>query len=65
MTSVFERYLTSWGGLCIVAGLLLGKIAPGLARALDGMAIQVNSAPVVSIPIAVCILLGIVPPAPP
>ena len=55
MTSVFERLLTLWVALCIVAGILLGKIAPGLAKALDGMSIQVNGAPVVSIPIAVCL----------
>ena len=36
MTSVFERYLTLWVGLCIVAGILLGKLTPGLAKALDG-----------------------------
>ena len=27
----FERYLTLWVGLCIVAGIALGKMAPGLA----------------------------------
>ena len=27
----FERYLTVWVGLCIVAGIALGKIAPGIA----------------------------------
>ena len=26
----FERYLTVWVGLCIVAGVLLGKLAPRL-----------------------------------
>ena len=50
--SVFERYLTVWVGLCIVAGIVLGKLAPGLAKSLDAMAIYVNGAPVVSIPIA-------------
>ena len=25
--NLFERYLTVWVGLCMVAGLLLGKIA--------------------------------------
>ena len=28
----FERYLTVWVILCIVAGIALGKIAPGLAK---------------------------------
>ncbi len=61
MTSLFERYLTVWIGLCIVTGILLGKIAPGLAKALDGMAIHVNGAPVVSIPIAVCLFFMMYP----
>ncbi len=59
--SVFERYLTVWVGLCIVAGILLGKIAPGVAHALDGMAIHVNGAPVVSIPIAICLFFMMYP----
>jgi len=37
MTSIFERYLTVWVLLCFVAGILLGKIAPGLAGYLDGL----------------------------
>lgn len=61
MTSVFERYLTVWVGLCIVAGILLGKMAPGLAKALDGMSINVNGAPVVSIPIAICLFFMMYP----
>ena len=52
--SIFERYLTLWVGLCIAGGIVLGKLAPGLAHGLDGMAIYVNRAPVVSIPIAIC-----------
>ena len=42
MKSGFERYLTVWVGLCIVAGILLGKLAPGLAKALDGLSISVQ-----------------------
>jgi ACR3 family arsenite transporter len=61
MTNPFERYLTVWVGLCIVAGILLGKIAPGLASALDGIAISVDGAPVVSIPIAVCLFFMMYP----
>ncbi|MBT3381196.1 MAG: ACR3 family arsenite efflux transporter [Lentisphaerae bacterium] len=61
MTSVFERYLTVWVGLCIVGGIVLGKLAPGLAKALDGMAISVKGAPVVSIPIAVCLFFMMYP----
>jgi ACR3 family arsenite transporter len=59
--SVFERYLTLWVGLCIIGGIVLGKVAPGFAEALDGMAISVNGAPVVSIPIAVCLFLMMYP----
>ena len=61
MKSAFERYLTVWVGLCIVAGILLGRVAPGVARALDGMAISVKGAPVVSIPIAVCLFFMMYP----
>ncbi|HAW30995.1 MAG TPA: arsenical-resistance protein, partial [Planctomycetaceae bacterium] len=46
--SLFERYLTLWVGLCIVGGIVLGNVAPGIAQTLDGMAIYVNDAPVVS-----------------
>ena len=59
--SVFERYLTLWVALCIVAGIALGKLAPGLARTLDGMSLSVNGAPVVSIPIAIALFLMMYP----
>lgn len=61
MKNPFERYLTLWVGLCIIAGILLGRAAPDLARTLDSMAIHVNHAPVVSIPIAVCLFLMMYP----
>ncbi len=61
MTSLFERYLSVWVLLCIIGGILLGKIAPGVAQALDGMAIFVKGAPVVSIPIAVCLFFMMYP----
>lgn len=57
----FERNLTIWVALCIVAGIALGKAAPGLAESLDGMAIYVNDAPVVSIPIAICLFFMMYP----
>lgn len=57
----FERHLTLWVALCIIAGIALGKIAPGLAETLDGMAIYVNDAPVVSIPIAICLFFMMYP----
>ncbi len=57
----FERHLTLWVGLSIVAGIGLGKLAPDLAGFLDGMAIMVNGAPVVSIPIAICLFFMMYP----
>ncbi len=61
MTSLFERYLTLWVGLCILLGIGLGKVAPDLARTLDQMSLTVNGAPVVSIPIAVCLFFMMYP----
>lgn len=61
MTSIFERYLSLWVGLCIVGGIILGKLAPNLAQTLDGYSIFVNDAPVVSIPIAICLFLMMYP----
>lgn len=61
MTSIFERYLTLWIALCIIGGIALGKIAPNLAKTMDGMSIFVNGAPVVSIPIAVCLFFMMYP----
>ena len=57
----FERYLTLWVALCIVAGIVLGKLAPSFAQTLDGMAIYVNEAPVISIPIAFCLFFMMYP----
>jgi ACR3 family arsenite transporter len=59
--NIFEKYLSVWVILCIIAGIVLGKLAPGLAKALDGMAIYVNKAPVVSIPIAACLFFMMYP----
>lgn len=57
----FERYLTVWVFLCIIVGILLGRLAPGVARFLDQQAIYINDAPVVSIPIAVCLFFMMYP----
>ena len=57
----FEKYLTGWVLLCIGAGVLLGKVAPGIASYLDSLAIYVNGAPVVSIPIAICLFFMMYP----
>lgn len=57
----FERYLTIWVLLCIGAGIGLGKLAPGVARFLDGLSINVSGAPVISIPIAICLFFMMYP----
>jgi len=61
MSGIFERYLTVWVCVCIIGGIILGKIAPDLAQTLDQMAIHVNNAPVVSIPIAACLFCMMYP----
>jgi ACR3 family arsenite transporter len=59
--SLFEKYLSVWVILCIVAGIILGKVAPGFAKYLDSLAIYVGEAPVVSIPIAICLFFMMYP----
>ncbi len=58
---VFERYLTLWVGLCIVIGILLGQFAPTFAKTLDSMSIVINGAPIISIPIAICLFFMMYP----
>ncbi len=59
--SLFEKYLSLWVILCILAGIVLGKVSPGVAKYLDGLAIYVGEAPVVSIPIAICLFFMMYP----
>jgi ACR3 family arsenite transporter len=59
--SLFERYLSAWVILCIAVGILLGKLAPKVATYLDSLAIYVNEAPIVSVPIAVCLFFMMYP----
>jgi ACR3 family arsenite transporter len=59
--NLFERYLTIWVILCIIGGIVLGKVAPQFAKSLDGMSIDVGGAPVVSIPIAICLFFMMYP----
>jgi ACR3 family arsenite transporter len=58
---LFEKYLYIWVILCIVAGIILGKLAPGVSKYLDSLAIYVGEAPVVSIPIAICLFFMMYP----
>jgi ACR3 family arsenite transporter len=54
--SVFERYLTLWVFLCIVAGVLFGQLAPGVSQAIGRLEIaQVN------LPVGLLIWLMIIP----
>jgi ACR3 family arsenite transporter len=57
----FEKYLSLWVILCILAGIGMGKSVPGVARFLDGLAIYVGEAPVVSIPIAILLFFMMYP----
>lgn len=52
----FERYLTVWVGLCIVVGIILGKVFPSAVNALSKMEVSH-----VNLPIAVLIWLMIYP----
>ena len=54
--STFERYLTVWVALCIVAGIALGQVLPGMFHAIGGMEIAS-----VNLPVAVLIWLMIIP----
>ena len=40
--SLFERWLSLWVGLCIVAGIVLGNLVPGLFGALAGARIRLG-----------------------
>lgn len=59
--SIFEKYLTLWVFVCIITGIILGKIAPNFAKYLDSLSLNVNEAPVVSIPIAICLFFMMYP----
>jgi ACR3 family arsenite transporter len=57
--NVFERFLTVWVGLCMVAGILLGQWAPETMQVLRGLEFGQGSH--VNFPIAVLIWLMIIP----
>ena len=54
--SVFERYLTLWVFLCIVAGISLGQLAPALFQAVGRMEIAK-----VNLPVGLLIWVMIIP----
>jgi len=57
--NVFERYLSLWVGLCMIVGVGLGKVAPGIVDALRRMEFGRGSQ--INVPIAVLIWLMIYP----
>ena len=54
--SIFERYLTVWVALCIIVGVILGSVFPGVFQAIGAM--EVAS---VNLPVAILIWLMIIP----
>jgi len=55
----FDRYLTVWVFLCMIAGVAFGKLAPGFTAALSKLEFGQGSQ--VNVPIAVLIWLMIYP----
>jgi len=54
--SLFERFLTLWVFLCILAGILLGQVAPGVFKAIGSMEVaQVN------LPVGLLIWVMVIP----
>ena len=53
---VFQKYLSVWVALCMVGGVILGRLLPGVVGALDRMTVY-N----ISLPVAVLIWLMIYP----
>ncbi|WP_066964372.1 ACR3 family arsenite efflux transporter [Microbulbifer sp. Q7] len=53
---IFERYLSLWVGLCILAGLLLGNLAPDVFQSIAGLEVAH-----VNLPVAIFIWLMIYP----
>jgi ACR3 family arsenite transporter len=53
---VFERYLTLWVALCIIAGIVLGQTMPAVFRAIGAATVAE-----VNLPVAVLVWLMIVP----
>jgi ACR3 family arsenite transporter len=54
--TLFERYLSIWVFLCIVAGVLLGQLMPGVFAAVSAMEVAE-----VNLPVAVLVWLMIIP----
>jgi len=57
--NLFERYLTLWVAVCMIVGVLLGKLAPDVVAALR--AFEFGDGSQINVPIAVLIWLMIYP----
>ena len=57
--NLFERYLTLCVGICMLVGVLTGKLLPGLVDVLRRM--EFGSGSQINVPIAVLIWLMIIP----
>jgi ACR3 family arsenite transporter len=57
--NIFERYLSLWVALCMVAGVVIGKLFPSIVSGLRGMEFGTGSQ--INLPIAVLIWLMIIP----
>jgi len=57
--NVFERYLTLWVALCMVAGVTIGKVLPGLTGAIRGLEFGEGSQ--INVAIAILIWLMVYP----
>src|SRR5687767_12365842 len=57
--NVFERYLSLWVGLCMVAGVALGYAAPGFMSGLRRL--EFGDGSQINVPIAILIWLMITP----
>ncbi|MFX1365033.1 MAG: ACR3 family arsenite efflux transporter [Promethearchaeota archaeon] len=53
---LFEKYLTLWVALCIIIGILLSQIIPGISQAINALSIGQ-----ISIPIGICLFLMMYP----
>ncbi|MFX0042675.1 MAG: arsenic resistance protein [Candidatus Hodarchaeota archaeon] len=54
--SFFEKFLPLWVALCIVIGIILSQIIPGISEAIDSLKIGE-----ISIPIGICLFLMMYP----
>ena len=54
--NLFERYLTLWVALCIIVGIALGQMMPGVFQAIGGITVAE-----VNLPVAVLVWLMIIP----